>query len=526
MESVRDFSKIHGEKCWEPIERLAPCENGCPAGINIPGFIMALAREQVRDALKIIHESIPIPATLGRICNHPCEEVCNRGVIDEPIGIMRLKRFAHEMGMYEKTSEEKTGKPEGKKVAIIGAGPAGLTAGYFLNRGGYRVTVFEAGTNPGGMLSTAIPEFILPHQIIGSEIEFLERKGLEIKTGINVGKNIHMDDIWQKEYEAILMATGTQESLMLDIPGHDLKGILPALRFLRESRQGAGKHLRGRVVVIGGGNVAIDAARVAIRQGALRVDLACLESRDEMPAFPREVAECEKEGVRIHNALAPQQFLSRGGRGFDRALGSIEFQRVKKLHIGDDGELSWDLMDGVGSKISIEADNVIIAIGQKTELDFLEGTDIEANQRGTILVEQDSLMTTYPGIFSAGDVISGGGTAVEAVAAGRKAAVSIDAYLKGDKKVGKPAGVITEDVFTLQKKLVPSFFEIKPRWKEVRIPAENRIRSYEEIDLGYTSTQAIEEARRCLNCKMCGSCMFERGQICFDQASRLLFDKT
>ncbi|MFC1821749.1 FAD-dependent oxidoreductase [Thermodesulfobacteriota bacterium] len=524
MEAVRDFSKIHGEKCWEPVERVAPCENACPAGINIPGFIMALAKEQMGEALKIIRESIPIPGTLGRICNHPCEEVCNRGVIDEPIGVMRLKRFAHEMGMSENSAEEETEKPEGPKIAIIGSGPAGLTAGYFLNRQGYRVTVFEAGTNPGGMLSNAIPEFILPRQVIGSEIEFLERRGLEIKTGIKVGRNIDVEDIWHKDFKAILMATGTQESLMLNLPGSDLKGILPALGFLRESRQGAKKHLRGKVVVIGGGNVAVDAARVALRQGAAQVDLACLESRDEMPAFPWEVEECEREGVRIHNALAPRQFLPKGARGYGRAMGSIEFQRVKTLKVGPDGELSWDLAEGPGAKLTIEADRVIIAVGQKANLDFIGETQVGRDKKGALLIEPETLMTSQQGIFSAGDVISGGGTAVEAVAAGRKAAVSIDAYLRGNKKVSRPALKQAEDVFKLEKKMVPSFFEMKPRWAEVRIPPENRVRSFEEIDLGYTPTQAIEEARRCLNCKMCGSCMFERGQICFDQASRLLFD--
>ncbi len=509
-------SQIHGEKCWPQVDKISPCELACPIHMDVPSYVIALAQARFDDALAIIRETNPFPSICGRVCHHPCEDACSRGLVDRPIAIEWLKRF---VGEYEQEHNISPVAPERTKdasVAIVGSGPAGLTAAHDLALKGYGVKVYEALPVAGGMLAAGIPEFMLPDDVVEKEIDYIRGLGVDIKTSIRIGTDLTMDELWDQGHKAVLLSTGAWRSPKLGIPGGDLEGILPALSFLRDARISDKIRLKGTVAVIGGGNVALDAARTALRLGADKVFLACLESRDTMPSYEWEIQAAEKEGVEVCPSLAPQQFVTRVlGR-----VSGIDFKKVSSASKDDTGRMQWELAEGPDTDVHCDVNTVIVAIGQVPDPSFVEGLDLGAN--GTFTVDTDSLATNVPGVFAAGDAVQVPGSIVGAIAEGHTAACSIDAYLSGkDLKDAAPEPL--KEVYSFEDDIeVPDFLAKKDRWDMPSLTAKDAVRSFSESELGYTIEQVIEEAKRCMNCRMCANCLFGRGQVCLETSSRLL----
>ncbi len=502
------LSQIHGEKCWPLVSKVSPCEEACPIHMDIPSYIMALAQGQVKEALDVIRETNPFPSICGRVCHHPCEEACNRALVDKPVAIEWIKRFIGEYELKNNGLPKQVERTRSERVAIVGSGPAGLTAAHDLVKKGYGVNVYEALPVAGGMLAAGIPEFVLPQKIVQAEVDYIKALGVNIKTNIRIGKDLGFDELRDQGFKAILLATGAWKSASLNIPGADLKGVMQALTLLRDVKLGKKIFLKGTVAVIGGGNVAIDAARTALRLGASEVILACLESKSKMPAFPWEIETARREGVQIKTSLAPQRFAG----NVVGKVNQIVFRKVAKVKKDQDGRISWTLKKGPKTEVLMDVNTVIIAIGQVPD-PGLFGQDLEINP--------ENLSTSVPGLFAAGDLVKAPGTVVESIAAGHMAAESISRYLNGEELARNPSGEKVE-VFTIKKEMVPAFLPRKDRWDMPSLSPKDAVRSFSEPALGYTEWQAREEARRCLNCRMCGNCIFEHGQLCFETSTRLL----
>lgn len=504
---------IHIERCWPEIDKLSPCEAACPLHMDVPNYVIAIGQGNIKQALSIIRESNPLPSICGRVCHHPCEEECNRKVVDSPVAIEWLKRYAADWGNSEKPSPVPRTREE--RVAIVGSGPAGLTAAHDLVKKGYGATIFEASAVPGGILSSAIPDFILPLEAVQADINYIKDLGVRIHTNVRIGKDLSLRGLWQQGYKAILIASGAQKSGELKIPGADLPGIFSALPFLEEAKLRQSPLLKGKVWVVGGGSVAMDVARTALRLGADEIHIACLESRGDMPVFKWEFEAAEKEGVRIHPSLAPQEFMAKDSS----RVGGIKFKRVTSTHLDSAGRIHWSLMEGAGSDYIAGTDAVILAIGQTPEMGNMVGKTLKISKTGGLTVNERTLETNVPGIFAAGDISATGGTVTDSMAAGRRAATSIDQYLRG---IPIEAASEPQEIITVKPEQVPPFFTRKDRWEIPKLQPKEAIRVFREVDLGYRAWQAVEEANRCLNCRMCANCIFERGQICFETADRLL----
>ena len=504
---------IHEETCWPEASKGSPCVAACPLQMDIPNYVIALAEGNPTKALSIIRESNPLASVCGRVCHHPCEEACNRKVVDEPIAIEWLKRFAVEKGDGEELSAVPVTK-EGR-VAIVGAGPAGLTAAADLTRKGYRTDVFEASSEAGGMLASSIPDFILPKEAVEADIDYIKGLGVRIHTNVTIGRDITLEGLQQQGFKAVLVAIGAQKGVSLNVPGADLEGVSIGLPMLMEAKQGHLGPTKGKVWVIGGGGVALDVARTAIRNGAQEVHLACLESRADMPGFAWEIADAEREGVRMHPSLAPQEFTSKSGT----KVNGITFKRVTSTWVDSDGGYHWSLMEGPGSDYTVEADAVVVAVGQATDPGKLVENVLDTNEKGAIVVNKVTGQTSVTGVFAAGDIASTGRTVTEAMAAGRRAALSIDQYLGGESIV--PSDDELETIM-IKEEQVPVYMARKERWEMPRLLPAQAVRTSAEVDLGYVAWQAMEEASRCLNCRMCAHCIFDRGQLCQDTGQRLL----
>jgi len=514
MAEIAVLSQIHGEKCWPSVEKLSPCELVCPLHTDVPSYVIAISQGKFKEALDIILDTNPLPAICGRVCHHPCEEECNRLLVDKPIAIEWLKRFAVDYGGdHKKPRSVKRKKME--KIAIVGSGPAGLTAAYDLIKKGYGVTIYEALPFAGGMLSVGIPDFILPKEIIAQDIDNIRALGVKIKTNTRIGEDLTLDDLSRIGFKAVLLATGAHQSARLNIPGSDLKNVHYALPLIKGASLGEKTALKGKVVVIGGGNVAMDAARTAIRLGADEVYVTCLESRRKMPAFDWEIQATQCEGVKLHPALAPQRFIDKGDK-----VTAVEFKRVASTRIDREGRISWTLKEGEGNELIMPVDAVIITIGQTCDSSCISD-QLRASSKGTFLVDPDTLETSVPGIFAAGDAVTVPGTVTESMAAGRRAAGSIDRYLRGLNPRGKrPSN--SHEAIRIDPEKVPEWFTRKARWEIPRLAPSDAVRCFEEVNLSYTQWQAIEEAKRCLNCRMCANCIFDHDQLCFETGSRLL----
>jgi heterodisulfide reductase subunit A-like polyferredoxin len=472
------------------------CRAACPAGINVQGYVALVRQGKYKEALELIRKENPLPLVCGRICFHPCETNCERGKLDEPVAVNAIKRFLTDW--ERKHGKEEKVKPIPKKyeekIAVVGSGPAGLVTAYELVKKGYPVTIFESKNEVGGMLKMGIPGYRLPKDLLELEVNRLKDAGIEIHTGITVGKDVTMEQLWEQGFKAILIAVGAQKSWKLGIEGEDLKGVIPALDLLRDVNSGKKVALGSKVAVIGGGNVAIDAARSALRSGAEKVSILYRRSQEEMPAFSAEVEEAQQEGVEFQFLVAPKRILGENG--------NVTATECVRMELGEPDESGRRRPIPVeSSEFTLNFETVILAIGEKPDVSFLpEGGKV--TKRKTLECDPITLETSLSGIFACGDVVSGPATVVDAIAAGKRAAVSIDRYLRGqDLKAGR------EKEVNLVKEVSKEGVEKRSRQIMPLLPVEKRTGNFEEIETGFTEEMALREAERCLNCGGCSECL-------------------
>jgi NADH-quinone oxidoreductase subunit F len=477
---------------------ISACQHACPAGIDVPNYVAAIASGKYQRAVEIIRERNPFPAVCGRICIHPCEFKCRRGELDEPVAIRSLKRFASDW-YFENIGLAKEPFPVTKKqkVAVVGAGPAGLTCAYFLAKEGYKVTVFEGQSVSGGMLGITVPDFRLPREVIRDEVAYIESCGVEIRYNSPIDAKHTVNDLKEEGYDAVFIAAGAQASKQIGIPGEDegLKGLYYGLRFLSDIKGGKQISLQGKVIVIGGGNVAIDVARTALRVGAEDVQMFCLEPRDEMPAWEKEVREAIDEGIVINPSWGPKRIISGQGR-----IVGVEF--VQCVSVFDD-EGRFNPKFNEESTQVVETDRIIISIGQAPDMSFLsKDSQLERALWGALVVDENTLSTNIPGIFAGGDFTTGPTYVIRAIASGRRAALAIEKYLQNEtgriRIVDEKTGVEEESGLALEEDTT----EEKPRIKiELESPKE-RVKDFREVEKGFTEEQARQEAIRCLRCDL------------------------
>ena len=470
---------------------LPPCRVACPAGVNAQGYVALISEGKFKEALEVLRRTMPFAGVCGRVCTHPCEIECERGKIDQPISIRSLKRFMADYeldkGREKATPVERTKED---KVAIIGSGPSGLACAYDLIREGYPVTVFEAAPQAGGLLRYGIPDYRLPSKVLDNEISYVTEMGVEIKTNSPVKD---CGEIFKQGYQAIFLATGAGISQKLGIPNEDAKGVIHALGFLNQVASGSKVELGERVAVIGGGNAAIDAARVAKRLGVKEVNIVYRRSRVEMPADADEIKGAEEEGIKLNVLATPVEVITKG----DKVSGI----KCMKMELGEPDESGRRRPVPVkGSEFEMAVDNVIVAVGQGVDKSTLP-KELEYTGWGTIVVDSITLQTNIEGIFAGGDVVSGPDTVIAAVATGKEAADSIDRFLRGvDLKKGRP--VPKEKAIIVPKEGVPT----EPRQEMPALDAKKR-GGFDEVELGFDEKAAVEEAKRCLNCGVCSECL-------------------
>lgn len=493
------YEVINGRWIMSQPEKAA-CGAACPAGIDIQGFVGLIAQGRFLEAVKVIKQDNPLPAICGRVCHHPCELVCGRSEADGAVAIEYLKRFVADLDLKSETAfvPEKRGEKR-DRVAIVGAGPAGLTAAYYLAIEGYPVTIFDSMPEPGGWLVYGIPEFRLPRDIMKAEIDVIRKLGVELRMGVQVGKDVTLEDLRNQGYHAFFIAVGTQKSLKLGIPGEELEGVFAGGDFLKKAHLGqveAG--LWGqRVAVIGGGNVAMDSARMALRLGAKEVRVLYRRSRQEMPAGEEEIVEAEEEGIQFNFLTAPVEILGDGG-------GKVKEVRCIRMQLCEPDAGGRCRPEPIsGSEHSLPVDVVIAAIGLETELSlFGDGTSAwrpTLTGWGTIEVDRITYATSIPGVFAGGDVVTGAATVVGAIEAGKEVAISIDRYLsRKDLAKGR--------AFTnARMDLPPEASAMKGRRAAMpRLAGEVRKTTQDEVHIGYTEDQAVQEARCCLHCGVTG----------------------
>lgn len=497
-----------------------PCQSACAAGTNVPAYVALTGQGKFAEALGVVRERMPFASACGRICLHRCEQECNRSLVDDPVGIMHLKRFLADWDYEHKPAfPAPVEKTREERIAVIGGGPAGLSCAHDLAKLGYPVTLFEADSKLGGMLRSCVPEFRLPEPYLERDIEFLLSPGVDVLTNMVLGRDFTIDALEEQGYRAVFLATGAHKPRALRIPGHELRGIQLNIDFLKKVRSGEPVDLLGRVVVLGGGNVAIDVARTVRRLGIEHVTMACLESRDTMPAHRWEIQQALDEGIEIINDVTFKQFL-----GHDGHVTGVEAQRISSMAFDKEGRLI--VKEIPGTKFLIPAERIIVAIGQAPDVSFLDPKNaVSVSRRGLVEVDPETLATAHPGVFAGGDIIAqqpqlrmrifaGGdvvtGTAfvVDAVAAGHKAANSIHHYLRGEPitpTAKQEPYWLTEAA--AEEKLRRGEVKILHRLPMPQLPAADRVRSFAEVDIGYNEEMAVAEARRCMSCGLCSECM-------------------
>jgi NADH-quinone oxidoreductase subunit F len=471
----------------------SPCQHICPAGINVPHYVALVKLGEFSRAADIVRRRNPFASICGRVCTHPCEVLCRRGDLDEPIAIMWLKRAATDFqrGKPDISTFRVAPKKPDSKVAIIGAGPAGLSCAYFLATMGHSPTVFEKLRVPGGMMMVGIPDYRLPKNILKQEIDLIKKAGVRIKTGVTFGKDITIESLKKDGFRAIFISVGAHKGLKLNIPNENAEGVLDGVVFLREVNLGRKKRTGKNVIIVGGGNVAIDSARTALRLGAQSVTIIYRRTIEEMPAEKEEIEEALFEGVQIEFLVAPKAVVKEGS-----AVKAIECVRMRLGAADDSGRRRPVPIPD--SQFNIHCDTVITAIGQAPQTDFPSDGKLNRDSAGNILVDSVTLTTSIEGVFAGGDCVTGPATVIEAVAAGQKAAVAIDKCLGGKSELPYNSDPLVER--EAQEREVEE--KERPRRKAKHLARAKRRNSFRETVLGYSKTEAIKEADRCLRCDL------------------------
>jgi formate dehydrogenase major subunit len=498
-------------------EENVGCENACPVNTHAPQYISAIREEDYNLAFEINRGDNLFPAILGRICIHPCEEKCRRGLLlDLPISICSLKRASADFKTHTPQEETVINK-RGKKVAIIGAGPSGLSAANDLTRLGYSVTIYETFPIPGGMLNVGIPPYRLPRGVVRQAIEEVRRLGVEIITGTPIGKEFNLESL-RKKYDAVYIAAGAHKAEKLGIPGEDLQGVIHGVTFMRMVNLEENLNIGSSVAVVGGGNTAMDAARSSLRLGAKEVFILYRRTREEMPVDPRELEQVEEEGIKVHYLTQPIRVISRDGR--------VSGVRCIRNRLGDpekDGRRRPIPIEG--TEFDIDIDLLIPAVSQSPDISFLpEVIGLEISKWDRLSVNPETFETNVHGLFAGGDFVTGPRDVIRVIADGRKAALSIHTYLSGEKFEKRPA------YFTpVSEVKIDSNLEKIPRQKIDTIPIQERKSVDKEVELGFSKEVAVKEAVRCLQCHiftifdrtkciLCGGCVDICPKSCFRMA--------
>jgi formate dehydrogenase beta subunit len=482
------------------IRTMPPCQAACPIHTDVRGYVSAISRGDVEEAIRIIREVNPFPSVCGRICTRACESACRRGQVDEPIAIASLKRFAADQTRGLK-QVVRTGPYYTEKIAVVGGGPSGLTVAHDLSLLGYKVTVFEAHNELGGMMIRGVPEYRLPKNVVKDDIDFILSMGVEAKTGMSLGRDFTIDELL-RDYEAVFLALGSERSVFPKCKGIELPGIITAVEFLKQVSQGERPHLGERVVIVGGGHTAIDAARTCVRLGSRDVTIIYRRTLNEMPAGKVEVEEAEHEGVEFKYLTAPVEFLGKG---------KVEKVRCTEMRFVADGSRRRRLVPVENSEFDLKANAVILAIGYNPKTEGIKEIELISGKKGTIVVKDETGATNIKGVFAGGDVVSGPMSVIDAIASGKRAADSIHRYLRNlpPKEIEEPAVLrpLDERIVNLIVKAV--------RRKMPTLPKEERIESFNEVNLGFTWQDALLESRRCLNCGA-GAVISDECVACFN----------
>ncbi|MDW7966807.1 MAG: FAD-dependent oxidoreductase [Thermoanaerobaculum sp.] len=467
---------------------MPPCQAGCPLHQAAQAYVALIAQERFDEALRVILRDNPLPGICGRVCTHPCMGQCTRCTVDDPISLPALKRFVvDQAGDYDFPQPQQE-RPQ--RVAVVGSGPAGLACAFELRQRGYQVTVFEKAPVAGGMLALGIPAFRLPREVITADLRRFERLGVEFKLGVEVGRQVSLDQL-RHQFAAVFVAVGTHRERKLGVPGEELPGVWAGVEFLRRVNLGETIRLSGHVVVVGGGNSALDAARTALRCGAERVTIAYRRTRAEMPADPAEVEAAEAEGVKLEFLLAPVAFFG------DSRVASVRWQRMQLGEPDSSGRPRP--VPIAGSEFDLPVDGVVVTVGQEAEA---EGLGLPTDRWGTLKADPETLATPVAGVFAGGDCVTGPDVVVTAMAAGKRAAESIHRFIQGeDLRAGREREIRVVQAWEVDTVGLP----VRRRVPMPEIPLSER-RSFREVHLGYTREQAVEEAKRCLACGICCDC--------------------
>ncbi|MDY4603682.1 FAD-dependent oxidoreductase [Clostridium tertium] len=501
IETPRDTE--WGEDKWNPDYRInrknvvesgtSPCKTECPAHIAIQGYIKLASQGRYKEALELIKHENPFPAVCGRICPRKCESVCTRGDIDDPIAIDEIKKFIADQDLNkENRYVPKIKHDYNKKIAVVGAGPAGLSCAFFLAVEGYKVTVFEKQKVLGGMLTLGIPSFRLEKDVVNAEIDILKELGVEFKNGIEVGKDINLKELRNQGYEAFYIAVGAQSGRKIGVEGENAKGVMTGVDFLRSVNLGEDLKLNGNVVVIGGGNVAIDVARTAERIGSEKVDIFCLETRDEMPALNEEIEETLSEGININNSWGPKAIVTENGK-----VTGVEFKKC--ISVFDENKRFNPIYDK-NDILFVKADTVLLSVGQSIDLgNLISDSNIEINSNNTIKADPFTYQTGESDVFVGGDAFTGPRFAIDAIAAGKEGAISIHRYVNQGQSL--IIGRDRKEYHSLDKQNI----ELKgynnfPRQKASHGDGKESKETFKDLRGTFTEDQIKKETERCLSC--------------------------
>jgi len=496
----------------------SPCQYYCPIETEASVYIAHVANGNFEEALKVIKKDNPLSAVVSRVCHHPCESKCRASVTGEPVAIRDIKRFVTDYGIKNgiMAESDKPAEKSDKKVAVVGSGPAGLTCAYYLAKKGYQVTIFEKAGVPGGMLTLGIPAYRLPRDIINADIEYITSIGIEVKTNVELGKDITIAELFKSGYDAVFMAMGSYRSVKLDIPGETVEGVIPGMEALMKLNLDNNLKIGKKVGIIGGGNTAVDAARRVLRsdspdniemldvaRSAMRttvpdnITIFYRRTEEEMPAYKEEIEGALEEGIKIEYLTAPKRIIVKDGK-----LKGCEFQRMKLGAPDESGRRRP--VPVKNSEYTVDLDTLIVSISETPDADFLKKENIKMSKWNTIVVDPETLETNQKGVFAGGDVVTGPNTVIDAIAAGKQACHSIDQYLKGED-IKKEYHLIRPSQYVAPLKLsaeeVENLLDAK-RSKMPELSPEKRKYNLMEVEKGLSEKQAVSEARRCLRCEL------------------------